>query len=227
MGFCYAFMMRIPGVLPVMVWASIFLTVGIVFAGAWYAGDTAKQWEAADPPKYTEDEIRVATIASYVLYVLGGLLVLLFLFMRKRIQLAMGCVKETSKAILKMPMIILFPVFQGLGFCLFMIAWTVYAVNLASMGEFSTEEYMVPGSSITISVSRISRLALLTIRLYFLAHMLPSFHCLQVRTFEFSDFVKQCGWYMLFCFFWSGQYILAMGEIVFAMAGEFVDVCIL
>jgi hypothetical protein len=25
---------------------------------------------------------------------------------------------------------------------------------------------------------------------------------------------------MLFCFFWSGQFILALGQIVFAMAGE-------
>lgn len=40
----------------------------------------------------------------------------------------------------------------------------------------------------------------------------------QVRSFEFSDFVKQCAWYLLFCFFWTGQFILAMGEIIFAMA---------
>ena len=32
--------------------------------------------------------------------------------------------------------------------------------------------------------------------------------------------MKQVGWYMLFCFFWSGQFIIAMGEIVFAMAGD-------
>ena len=44
----------------------------------------------------------------------------------------------------------------------------------------------------------------------------------QVRSFEFSDFIKKCAWYMLFCFFWSGQYIIAAGEIVFAMAGKFV-----
>jgi hypothetical protein len=25
---------------------------------------------------------------------------------------------------------------------------------------------------------------------------------------------------MLFCFFWTGQFILALGEIIFAMAGE-------
>ena len=40
---------------------------------------------------------------------------------------------------------------------------------------------------------------------------------LQVRSFEFSDFIYQCGWYLLFCFFWTGQFILALGEIVFAM----------
>lgn len=187
-GFFYAFMMRIPCVLPVVVWASIFATIGIFFAAAWYAGETASQWSAEDPQTYTDDEIKVATYASYVLYACGGLLMLLFLFMRKRIQLAMGCVKETSKAVMKMPLIILCPVLQGLGFCLFMIAWTVYSVNIASMGELVTNTF--EAGNIKISV----------------------------RSFEFSDFVKQAGWYMLFCFFWSGQYIIALGEIIFAMA---------
>jgi len=195
-GFLYAFMLRVPGVLSIMVWISIFATVGIVFAGAWYAGDTASQWKVQDPPKYTDDEIKVATYSSYALYVVGGLLVLLFLFMRKRIQLAMGCVKETSKSIMKMPLIIFFPVLQGLVFMVFMIAWTVYATNLASMGAFDTNTFEAGDMKIS------------------------------VRTFEFSDFVKKCGWYMLFCFFWSGQFILALGEIIFAMAGESCLECI-
>ena len=42
-GFAYVFMLRLPGVLPIMVWFSIFATVGIVFAGAWYAGNQATQ----------------------------------------------------------------------------------------------------------------------------------------------------------------------------------------
>ena len=151
-GFFYAFMMRVPGVLPLMVWFSIFATIGIFFFAAWYAGDTASKWKAADPQTYTDDEIKVATIASYVMYAVGGLLVLLFLFMRKRIQLAMGCVKETSKAVMKMPLIILFPVLQGLGFMIFMIAWTVYAANLASMGDFSTKTF--EAGNIQISVSK-------------------------------------------------------------------------
>lgn len=63
-GFFYAFLLRVPGVLPVMVWVSVFATIGIVFAGAWYAGETATEWKAADPPVYTDDEIKVATYAS-------------------------------------------------------------------------------------------------------------------------------------------------------------------
>eukprot|EP00804_Cyclotella_cryptica_P002570 CCRYP_010412-RA/>CCRYP_010412-RA protein AED:0.05 eAED:0.05 QI:226/1/1/1/0.83/0.71/7/1639/666 len=188
LGFLYSFALRIPGVLAFMVWASIFLTVAIFFIAGWYASEMASQWATADPPTYTQQEINAATYASYALYAVGGLLVLLFLFMRKRIQLAMGCVKETSKAIITMPIIILFPVIQALGFMVFMIIWSVYAANLASMGEFSTNSFQAG----PISVS--------------------------VRSFEFSDFVKQCAWYLLFCFFWTGQFILAMGEIVFAMA---------
>lgn len=63
----------------------------------------------------------------------------------------MGCVKETSKAIISMPTIILFPVIQALGFMVFMIPWTVYAANLASMGDFSTKS--VSAGPISISVS--------------------------------------------------------------------------
>lgn len=151
LGFTYAFMLRIPGVLSFMVWASVFMSIAIFFVAGWYAGETAAAWAAADPPTFTEDEIKAATYGSYVLYGIGGLLVLLFLFMRKRIQLAMGCVKETSKAIIAMPIIILFPVIQALGFMVFMIIWSVYAVNLASMGEFST--YSVTAGPISISVS--------------------------------------------------------------------------
>ena len=150
-GFFYAFALRIPGVLAIMVWASIFATIGIFFAAGWYAGKTAKEWESEDPPVFTDDEIKVATYSSYALYAVGGLLVLLFLFMRKRIQLAMGCVKEASKAIMKMPLIILFPVLQALGFMLFMIAWTIYVANLASMGEFSVTNFAAGPVQISVS----------------------------------------------------------------------------
>lgn len=255
-GFLYAFMMRIPGVLSMMVWASIFATVGIFFFGGYYAGKTATEWSIAEPKVYTDQEIMIATYSGYAMYAVGGLLVLLFLFMRKRIQMAMGCVKEASKAMLQMPLIIFFPVgntrntfmgpawanllfcsqahplssrffpplwlsvqvLQGLGFTAFMVCWTVYAVNIASMGEYSTSTYAAATVQVSVSIFEVVEFH----------HQpvppnlpLPQFsHLSQIRSFEFSDFVEKCGWYMLFCFFWSGQFILAMGQIVFAMAGE-------
>ena len=187
-GFGYAYMMRLPGVLPILVWASIFATVGIFVGAGYYTSRIANTWKIAIPRVYTDREIEIAIYSSYGLYTVGGLLVLLFLFMRKRIQLAMGCVEETSKAMLQMPLILFFPVVQGLGFLVFMICWTVYAVSIASMGEFQTTTYTA--TSLQISV----------------------------RSFEFSDFVVKCGWYMLFSFFWTGQFIIALGQVVFAMA---------
>ncbi len=178
-------MMRIPGVLSMMVWASIFATVGIFIFGGYFAGMKAAEWQIADPKVYTDQEIMIATYGSYALYAVGGLLILLFLFMRKRIQMAMGCVKEASKAMLQMPLIIFFPVgaseytgparqtcfcselilpsrlsplpsvvqvLQGLGFTAFMFFWTVFAVNIASMGEYSTSTYAAGTVQVTVSI---------------------------------------------------------------------------
>jgi choline transporter-like protein 2/4/5 len=188
-GFIYSFFLRIPGVLPFMVWFSVVATIAIVFGGAYFAGESASTWEAADPPLYTEDNIKIAKYGSYALYGFGVILAILFIFMRKRIHLAMGCVKEASKAIMKLPLIIMFPILQTMGFALFVVIWVVYASYLASMGEFMTEQIeTLPGYSIS------------------------------VRYFTFSDFVKKCGWYMLFCFFWTGNFVIAIGEIIFAMS---------
>jgi hypothetical protein len=59
------------------------MTIAIFFIAGWYASETATQWAVADPPTYSQDEIDAATYASYGLYAVGGLLVLLFLFMSK------------------------------------------------------------------------------------------------------------------------------------------------
>eukprot|EP00903_Cladosiphon_okamuranus_P016544 g15262.t1 len=40
---------------------------------------------------------------------------------------------------------------------------------------------------------------------------------LTVRSFEYSDEVEKRGWYLLFIFFWTTQFIVAMGQIVVAL----------
>lgn len=40
---------------------------------------------------------------------------------------------------------------------------------------------------------------------------------LTVRNFEYSDEVEKRGWYLIFIFFWTTQFIVAMGQIVVAL----------
>ncbi|CAM9409984.1 unnamed protein product [Scytosiphon promiscuus] len=39
-----------------------------------------------------------------------------------------------------------------------------------------------------------------------------------VRSFEYSDEVEKRGWYLLFIFFWTTQFVVAMGQIVVALS---------
>lgn len=40
---------------------------------------------------------------------------------------------------------------------------------------------------------------------------------LTVRNFEYSDEVEKRGWYFIFIFFWTTQFIVAMGQLVVAL----------
>lgn len=41
---------------------------------------------------------------------------------------------------------------------------------------------------------------------------------LTVRSFEYSDEVEKRGWFLLFIFFWTTQFVVAMGQIVIALS---------
>jgi Plasma-membrane choline transporter len=41
---------------------------------------------------------------------------------------------------------------------------------------------------------------------------------ISVRVYEFNDFVMYCGWYMLFCLFWTANFIVAVGDMILALA---------
>lgn len=186
LGFTYAQLLRIPCILKAIIWTSILGTIAIIFGTAGYAFQKANEWDAADPPEYKDSTIFTAKVFSYILFGIGALVTLLVVFLRKEIQLAVVCVKEAARAIAAMPLIILFPIIQTIGFLAFMGVWLFYIIHLASLGEvvFKT---------------------------------VPTDNPMTVRWFQFDDFVENCGWYFLFCFFWTSNFIVAIGEIIIAM----------
>jgi len=186
LGFIYAQLLRIPVLLRAIIWTSILATIGIIFGTGYYVFSKANEWSDEDPRTLADSTIFTAKVFSYVLFGLGGVVVLLVVFLRKEIQLAVTCVKEAARAIAAMPFMILFPIIQTAGFLAFLAIWLFWCIHLASLGEVVFKE-------------------------------LPTDSTLTVRWFEFDDFVENCGWYFLFCFFWTSNFIVAMGEIVIAM----------
>jgi len=189
-SFVYLLLLRFPCILGIMIWGSILLTNALLIAGGAYLYLQADSWEIADPPTYSDEYIRNARILSYVLFALGAIFFLLVLWMRKEIQLALGIVKQTSKAINSMPLLSVFPVFQCLGLLVFLAIWMVYAVHLASLGTMTTITVDNPFNAVTMNM----------------------------KVFEFSDTITYFAWFLLFCILWTYQFILSIGQIIIAMS---------
>ena len=118
-----------------MIWGSILASIAIIVGIGVYALRLAQEWKAQDPQVRSDFDINSTTYLSYGLFGLGALVTFLTIFLRKQIMLAMACVREAARAIGAMPLIVLFPVIQTVGFLVFVIAWIFYAVHLISTGE--------------------------------------------------------------------------------------------
>ena len=173
-SFGYIYVLRIPFLLSFVIWSSIFLTIAMFLGGGYYTYTQAKFWDTQNPVTQSSTTISATRYASYALFIIGGILVFLMICLRKQIQLAIGCVKETGKAITRMPLIMVVPVIQATGFIAFMVVLTVYGVYLASLAKIVTQEYSLDLDGLVISV----------------------------RSWSFDDKVEKMGWYLLFCLFW-------------------------
>jgi len=145
------------------------------------------------------------TYFGYVGFAAAGIWFLLMCYLRSRIQLALGVVKEAAKSIAAMPVIILFPVIQCAGFVVFMILWMYYAVHLASMGDPVEEGYC----SLLYSnpASRHSQDDCETL----------SGVWIRYTSFSYDENQTNAGWFLLFAYFWTSQYIIALGQIIVAL----------
>jgi len=186
----YMILLRIPWLLSALIWFSIFAMIALFAAFGYFVSVKAAEWEAADPPVVGEDQINGTKIGAYVLYGIAGFLFLLAICIRKQIQLAVMCVKKAGAAVNDMVFIFAIPVLQGLGFLAFTILWAWYGSHLASLGTITLETMDVP----------------------FTPYSVP------VRKYEYSENLRQLGWFLLFCFYWTASFILAIGEMTIAMA---------
>mmetsp|Transcript_49423 Transcript_49423/g.96632 ORF Transcript_49423/g.96632 Transcript_49423/m.96632 type:complete len:427 (-) Transcript_49423:317-1597(-) len=178
----------------IFIWTSA-ISIPTIFAALGYAFFTLELETAVleGDALFDEDLDEIGKYSkpiSYVFFGCAGLALLLLLFLRKRIGLAIGITKAAAHSVAAVPLSVLYPIFQILGFCTFMLPWTFYLLHLASMGKrvdqklsfFDNDQFEVT-----------------------------------YPTLQYDQITQYGFWYLLFCLFWSSQFIIAIGEIVLAM----------
>jgi len=133
-------------------------------------------------------EVRGIRAIGYIFAVGAFLYFCVIVCMREQINLAIGLVKEAAKAMQAMRTIVFIPFLQAFGFGLFMVPWVFYILYLASLGDQKVKQFDVNGVAVT------------------------------AREYEFDNEVQRSGWYMLFIFMWTSQFIIAVGHLTIATA---------
>ena len=248
LGFVYLFFLRIPGVLCLMLWGIIEAIQLLLLGLGGYMYMTSENWKKdpeycsnlipppmvtmvvngtevedyAPPCLHSDPEINGVL---YTGYFFGGCAAIWFIFIcciRKRIQLAIGCVKEAAKAMAAMPIITIYPVFQVIGVLIFLIPWTVYMTYLASAGEV-TPACICPPSASGMGGTLDS--------LANQATMYGGYNrtveepddtcedgCIMYKSMTYTGNMKWAGLYMMFSWFWTSQFVIAVGQLVVAMS---------
>eukprot|EP00586_Coscinodiscus_wailesii_P007425 CAMPEP_0172491650 /NCGR_PEP_ID=MMETSP1066-20121228/22527_1 /TAXON_ID=671091 /ORGANISM="Coscinodiscus wailesii, Strain CCMP2513" /LENGTH=613 /DNA_ID=CAMNT_0013260811 /DNA_START=293 /DNA_END=2134 /DNA_ORIENTATION=- len=176
----YSFMLRFPGIIEIMVWGSILTTIGLVFGAGAYGIVLSYQWVSDSPRVHTDKEVTNARIVSSFIIIFGTILTCITCFLRKQIVLAMGCTEETSRAIKRMPLVILLPVLGGIATIIFVALFITYGIFLMSVGETYIQTRTNNGVQSTY------------------------------RSFEYNQFQMGGGIFLIFAFFVTIQFISAI-----------------
>mmetsp|Transcript_37928 Transcript_37928/g.55919 ORF Transcript_37928/g.55919 Transcript_37928/m.55919 type:complete len:694 (+) Transcript_37928:61-2142(+) len=188
-SFMYTLLIRIPGVVNILVWGSIFATTAMTVAGGVVLWKRAHNWNLSQASDFIQDN-RVVVLRTFaiILWILAALFLCGLCALRRQIKLAIGCVKQAARAVDSMFSIVLLPVLQAAGLIAFLIAFVFYGAQIAGMGN------------ITIST-------------------IPSVNAdVTFRNFEITSFMWVSGIYLIFCLLWTLTFIGALGEIVVALA---------
>lgn len=185
----FLYVLRIPGLLTVVIWSILLLLLAFLLTAAFCLWDQANRWKnpPADEPDRSQTEINSMYVFSYILMAVSVLYICFLVVMRKRIQLAIGIVKEAARALAAMPVLIFLPVVQSIGILIFLIPWTIYVLYVASSGDVVVHE-----SSLNPDV--------------------------KYRSFEYDRNTQYAFLYLLFTYYWTSEFIIALGQLTIAAA---------
>lgn len=231
LGVLFLILIQTPGILSILIWSMIAGIFGAFVVGGHYMRQTSIEWREEGLKE--ENEIKGLYYLSVAAHVAAGLWFFVVCCIRKRIVLAVACVREASRAVSAMPVITLYPVIQVLGLFAFCIPWGVFMVYLASSGEVEAQCICAYGD-IFRRLDEDSNMTMID-NVTFIDDgnstnaaggdfelIEDDFECddgcYVYKSFSYSTNTKYAGLFMLFAWFWTSQFIVAVGQLVVAMS---------
>ena len=189
LAFGYLYFLRIPGLLFTILWGIILSIFILLLVSSWLLWSLANTWSADG--NHSDVEVTTMRVFAYFGMAVTILYFCLIVVLRKRVQLAIGVVKQAARALSAMPSILFLPIVQATGLVIFLVPWVIYVLYLASSGEMMTltGTYTYNGQEMTYTY----------------------------RSFEYTTNTKYAFLYMLFCWFWTSEFIIALGQLIIAL----------
>ena len=85
----------------------------------------------------SQDEVHYWAVAAYIFIAVDIVMVLVLIFLSSRIRIAVGIIREASKAVRTMPLLILFPLIPTLSVIALVVYWLVTAAYIATSGKIT------------------------------------------------------------------------------------------
>lgn len=190
LAFLYLYLLRIPGLLFFIIWTAVLSVLVLLLIGSILLLTLANTW--SQDGDHSNPEVYTMRFFGYFGLACTAVYLCLVLVMRKRIQLAIGIVKQSAKALATMPALLALPIMQAIGLLIFIIPWIIYVLFLASSGDITTvsSTYEYNGAPVPYSY----------------------------REFTYTTNTKYAFLYMIFCYFWTSEFILAFGQLVISLS---------
>lgn len=137
LSFAFLAAVRVPLVLRFTVWTCIILILLICLVGSAFMLSEAHK-ESKSGPSPTSDtgvQIKLMIALGALLASFGFLWLCLTIYFAKKINVAIDMIRQTSKAILDMPILVFSPILNACVIALFTVIWMIYCVALATSGE--------------------------------------------------------------------------------------------
>lgn len=191
-----------------------------------FAGD----WDTDVPQTHSKREIWAAKGLGITFLVLCGLWACTLVFLRRRINLAIGLVREAARAVIAMPFMMVYPFLQAAGTCVcmcvrlrWMAVWYIHAVlythTYTHLPQYHTGllAFLVPWCVFSVYVAAMGRFEPRQFKGIGI-DLLGQNPLITVQRFQYGATDAPFAWYMLFVLLWTAQFIVAVGQITLALA---------